>query len=447
MYLTDTTANYDIKLDQSRNALKNAEVSVESTRLQLDKAITDTRFALEKAKSDYGAIEDDSAKKLEKAVRDVNKSIVSATGSDAKIALEKAQLDYENLKESNIATIKNLDATYKLSYNDLKKLFSKLLYQGDKTFGITDKYRNESITLRQYMGVRDSSSRTKLEIAYAELQKGSDELDAQSMTTVDESNVTTELQKLGSYYGLIRSYFLSAQSYVENSISSSSFPQSMIDGYAAEYLGYKGELAGLESGYTAFKNSTATFLANYKNNEASVAAGIEVQKKNLATGEFESTLGLDRTKIGADRDIAQAKIAVDSAEANYNNAISNKTITLKKLEVSLTDARLSLEQAQKEFAKLSIVSPIDATVTRVNVSVGQEVAMGIPMIEIASRNPEIVFDLDSVAVTLLKVGSIQSVMYDGETYSGTVVGVSQVANDSLLYAARLTLPTSPKYLG
>jgi hypothetical protein len=113
------------------------------------------------------------------------------------MTLEKSQLDYQNLKDSNVQTIKNLDATYKLSYNELKKLFAKLLYQGDKSFGITDKYRNENITLRQYMGVRDSSARTKLEIAYAELQKGSNELDTQSMTIIDESNVTPELQKLG----------------------------------------------------------------------------------------------------------------------------------------------------------------------------------------------------------------------------------------------------------
>lgn len=236
VYLTDTTANYDIKLDQSRNGLKNTEVSAESTRLALDKTIADTKFALEKAKSDYSALNEDSVKKLEKAERDLNKSIVSATGSDAKIALEKSQLDYENLKESNVQTIKNLDATYKLSYNDLKKLFAKLLYQGDKTFGITDKYRNENITLRQYMGVRDSSTRTKLEIAYADLLKGSDTLNTQSDITIDESNVIAELQKLVTYYGLTRSYLLTTQAYIENSISSSTFPQSLIDGYTNEYL-------------------------------------------------------------------------------------------------------------------------------------------------------------------------------------------------------------------
>ena len=234
--MTDTTANYDIRLDQSRNALKNAQVTVESTRLQLDKAITDAKFALDKAKSDYRTVEEDSAKKLEKAQRDANKSIVSATGSDAKIALEKAQLDYENLKASNIQTIKNLDATYQLSYNDLKKFIAKLLYQGDKTFGMTDKFRNDTITNRQYLGARDASLRSKLEISYGDLVKGSQELDTRPVIQIDESNILGELQKLGTYYGLIRSYLLKVQPYIENSIPSSSFPQTIIDGYAAEYL-------------------------------------------------------------------------------------------------------------------------------------------------------------------------------------------------------------------
>jgi multidrug resistance efflux pump len=421
VFLEDTTANYDIRLEQAQNALKNAEVSIESTKLQLDKTISDAQFALSKARADFQMMQDDSAKKLEKAERDVNKSLITATGSDAKVTLEKAELDYENLKASNIQTIKNLNATYDLSVNDLQKLLAKLLYQGDKTFGMTDKFRNETTTNRQYMGARDASSRTKLEAAYMELSNKNTELTTNSAVIVDGSNILRELQKLEIYYGSIRNYILATQTYLENSITSSSFPQATIDGFTTEYIGYKTELSLLETSYTTFKNTTSTFLATYKNNEASVAAGLEVQKKNLTTGEFESTLGLDRTKIGIDRDITQAQITRDSAEANYNNAVSNKEITLKKLAVSLTDAKLALEQAQKEFGKLSIVSPIDATVTRVNVSVGQEVSMGIPMIEIASRNPEIIFDLDTVAVSLLKVGSSQDVLYDGETYSGTVV--------------------------
>ena len=229
VFLKDTTANYDIRLDQSRNAYKNVQVTIESTKLQLDKTIADMKFALEKSRSDYNAMNEDSLRKLEKAQRDANKSIVSATGSDAKLALEKAELDYQNLIASNVQTIKNLDATYKLSYNDLKKFLAKLIYQGDKTFGITDKYRNETTSNRQYMGAKDPTTRTKLEITYNAMLKGSDDLDTRSTIVIDESNVLPELQKLGSYYALIRSYITSVNSYVENSISSSYFPQSIID--------------------------------------------------------------------------------------------------------------------------------------------------------------------------------------------------------------------------
>ncbi len=390
-------------MEQARNALRNAEVNIESTKLQLDKTIADTKFALEKTKSDYFSITEDAVKKLEKARRDSAKAIVSSTGSDAQAALEKSELDYTNLQNTNDQTIKNLDATYRLSYNDLKKLMAKMLYQGDKAFGLTDKFRNDTVTNKQYMGVRNSATRTALEQAYTYLVRENTNLEQAASIQIDESSALIEIEKLGTYYPIIRTYILAASDYIENSISSSSFPQSVIDAYTTEYLGYKTELSSIETGYTSFKNTTSSFLSSYKNNEASVAAGLEVQKMNLSTGEFESALGLERIQIGINRDITQAQIAVDSAESNYTNAVANKDITIKKLAVSLADAQLSLEQANKEFAKLSIVSPIDATVTRVSVSVGQEIAAGVPVIEIASRNPEIIFDLDSDAVVLLKV--------------------------------------------
>lgn len=147
------------------------------------------KFAKEKAASDYASMTQDSAKKLEQAQRDASKSLVSATGSDAQIALDKAQLDYENLKASDAQTIKNFDATYKLSYNDLSKFLAKLIYQGDKTFGFTDKYRNETINNRQYMGAKDSSTRSNVEIAYANLVKSNDELTARSSISINELNV------------------------------------------------------------------------------------------------------------------------------------------------------------------------------------------------------------------------------------------------------------------
>lgn len=255
-------------------------------------------------------------------------------------------------------------------------------------------------------------------------------------------------------YQVARSYFNASGVYIENSILSSNFSQAQLDGYIAVNNGYKTELSGLESAETAFRNGAATFLANYRNNEASAAAAlsvqeknIEVQKRQLQTTSFDTTLSLDKLRTSNEQAITTAKIAVQSARMAYENAQENKTVTLKKLSLSESDAALSIAQAREELGKLSIVAPIDGSITRVITSVGQEVSSGTPVLELANKNPEITFDVEASIVPLLKAGSSQVVKYQGSSYMGTIVGVSQVATDSLLYSARIILSDTTLLLG
>lgn len=255
-------------------------------------------------------------------------------------------------------------------------------------------------------------------------------------------------------YQAARTYFNVSGKYLENSITSSSFPQTQLDGYIAINNGYKTELSGLESAETAFQNSVATFLANYKNNESSASAALTVQEKNievqtrqLQTNSFDSSISLDKLKASNEQMITTSKIAVESARLAYENAKENKIISLKKLSLAESDASLSVSQAQEEFSRLSILAPIDGSITKVIASVGQDVNNGTPIIELANRNPEITFDAEASIVPLLKVGSTQIVKYQDSSYTGTIIGVSQVATDSLLYSARITLPNTTLLLG
>lgn len=164
-----------------------------------------------------------------------------------------------------------------------------------------------------------------------------------------------------------------------------------------------------------------------------------MQKRQLQTTSFDTSLSLDKLRTSNEQAITTAKIAVQSAQMAYENAQENKTVTLKKLSLSESDAALSIAQAREELGKLSIVAPIDGSITRVITSVGQEVSGGTPVLELANKNPEITFDVEASIVPLLKAGSSQVVKYQGSSYTGTVVGVSQVATDSLLYSARIIL--------
>lgn len=105
--LSDTVANYSIRHEQAANGIDSVDSNIESTRLTLEKAVSDSEIALSRSKIDYERTVADSEKQLEKALRDTEKTSVSSSGSDAQTSIAKAELDYENLKASNAKTIEN----------------------------------------------------------------------------------------------------------------------------------------------------------------------------------------------------------------------------------------------------------------------------------------------------------------------------------------------------
>ena len=252
----------------------------------------------------------------------------------------------------------------------------------------------------------------------------------------------------------MKSYLATSGSYLQASTTGAEFSQSQLDGLLAQNNGYKAELSGLENGWVNFRNTASAFLANYKNNENSAAAGlvvseknIEVQKRSLTTGAFETDNSLERIKATNHQSVTSARIARDSARANYENAVKNRTLTLDRIRLSESDAALSLSQAAEELDKLTIRSPINGTVTLVHASVGTDVNPGAPMVELANTNPEVLFDIESDIVPLVKVGSEQTISYQGKDYIGTVVGLSEVAGANLLYTTRIILAETPPLLG
>lgn len=130
--LTDTIGNYSLRFDQAKNGLKNTEVTIESTKISLDKAVSDAEIALSRAQIDYERTLADAEKQLEKAKRDSERTVLNSSGSDSQSTLAKAELDYRNLLESNAKTIENYGSTYRVSVSDLKKLTSQVLFDSDR---------------------------------------------------------------------------------------------------------------------------------------------------------------------------------------------------------------------------------------------------------------------------------------------------------------------------
>ncbi len=445
--LSDTVANYSIRYEQSANGLESVDANYESTKISLDKAVSDSEIALERARIDYGRTVSDAEKQLEKARRDAEKSSVSSSGSDAQTTLAKAELDYSNLVLSNAKTIENFAATFRVTVSDLKKLVSTVLFDSDKLIGFSDQNRDYNNAFEAYLGVRDSSIMPEAQLAHGKTVRVSRFLDEKSQIEVGAETIVLELSSLDGQYAIVRELLDWNIRLLENSLAATTFPQSTIDAHIATYNGYKSNLSVLENSFVAFKNSSTAFIANYKNNEASALAGIELQRRNLVSGEFDAKVGFDRAKISIEAGIRTAELAVKTAELNLDNAVKNRESTLKKLAVNRTDAELQLKQAGVELSKLQIVSPIDATIVKVIAQVGQEVSAGTSIAEISSRTPEVLIDVDAATATILKSGDSVEVSAAGKSFSGTVVGVSSVANSSLLHSVRIALSDSPDTLG
>lgn len=271
--------------------------------------------------------------------------------------------------------------------------------------------------------------------------------------SITEKDLIDSLDEMKKRYSSVRTYLDTTTNYLQNSTVGAQFPQSQLDGYLAINNWYKTELSGLESAWVNFRNSASLFLANYKNNEESAYSGymvqkknFEVQQKNLANGEFDTQITLDKLKISNTQTINTAKTTVESAELMYENAKRNRVVTLEKLRLSEKDALLAQTQASEEFSKLTITSPIDGSVTRVIASLGLETSVGTQVVEISSASPEILFEVEVNIVPLLAIGSQQVIRYMDQSFTGTVIGLSQVATDTLLYNARVSLPISSSLL-
>ncbi len=459
--LKDTTANYDLRLSQASNSLLNIKNSAESTRIALDKAVQDAKIAVERAQLDYDTTLSTTQNNLDKAKRDAEKSNLETSTSDANItlkqleaSLEKAKLDYQNLIVANRQTLLNFDTSFQNTLSDLRKFYTKIVFEWDRLYGISPKYQYENNDIRPFVWGGKTSYFSTLEFAFFDLDNALKQLESKPVTPINEGNLILQLDEIAKNYKTAKTYLDVSGKYLQDSTLSSTFTQSRLDGLIALNNGYKTELSGMEAAWVGLRNGASTFLANYKNNESSAAAGlvvqeqnIEVQKRQLTSSQFDTSLNLDKTTTTGIQQATTAKLALETAKLNLATAEKNRSITLDQLKISETDANLSLAQAEREYEKLIIRAPIDGSITRVTASIGADVSPGTPMVELANQSPEILFDVEADIAKLLEVGTSQNVLYQEKTYSGVVVGVSTVATETLLYTARIKIQEPVAQLG
>lgn len=145
--------------------------------------------------------------------------------------------------------------------------------------------------------------------------------------------------------------------------------------------------------------------------------------------------------------IANARLSLEQGKLSYENARRIRNATLDQLEESRKNTQIALDQARRDYGKLSISAPVDGTVTRVIANIGQSITLGTPVIEFSGKQPQIVVDIDTPIANSLTAGNLVSISVDITTLTGVITAVSNISNANLLSTIRMSITGGEKYIG
>jgi HlyD family secretion protein len=157
-------------------------------------------------------------------------------------------------------------------------------------------------------------------------------------------------------------------------------------------------------------------------------AGIdETSKLNAWTQVLNAQAALEDAQTGPDEaEILAAQIQVLQAQTELAQVLADQASNPKLAELTLEQAQLNLEAAQRTTNQLRLVAPIDGVVTAVDAEVGQSVGT-TPFVTLSNLDqPLVEVYLDETDLDLIALGNGVEVIFDAlpdTTFSGQVVRI------------------------
>ena len=446
MKLQDTVGMYGIQLRQAQNSVKWQSVASENTALALDRAVSDAEIWLSQAQRTYDTVSRDVVEQKKQADLDRFNANPKNTGSTAALNLEKLRLDIEkaNLDQTNIT--KNLDANFHLYANDIDKIVTAMIYDGDKILGISEYWRYNNDVYEWLLGTRVWNGKLDADNGWNTLYAAVAELRSLKDTTMNPENIETSADTLSKVYTASRNFNSAMISMLQNSLVGGWLTQQQLDGWISMFNGYKAQVWGSDAQFSAWKNQAVTGLASLQKSLDSLQAQLALGEKSIENGQSASSIGYTRTVIGLQDKLEASRLALDQAKKSLEIAKKNRTLGISQAGIGVETARIGLMQAQENYGKLTIDAPIEGKISKILTSLGQTVNMGTPVAEMVSDTPEMTVDVEADVALNLRVWDWVEIRTDKNTFTGSIVAVSRVANSNLLYTTRISVPEGGSFL-
>lgn len=187
----------------------------------------------------------------------------------------------------------------------------------------------------------------------------------------------------------------------------------------------------LQQATNAYEAARARYDALFDDPKADLVSGAQAQVK-------EAQANLDRLrKPATENEIAEAEAMVQQAQAQYDLAVAGpRSEELAAAAAAVDQARAGLEQAQASLADTELRAPFAGTVAALEVSHGEQVVAGLPIVQLAQLGTWQVEtdDLTELDIVRVEEGRPVTVTFDaieGLELAGTVQRIKAVGQEKL----------------
>ncbi len=450
--LEDNIWSYAINLQKAQNVLENAEITKQSNILTLDKQIFDLETNLDTLKSNLAYVESDKQQSIKKSTDDLNSLNLDDETSKSSLELKKIEDNIEKLEfdyNTKLTTDQEIIEWYKLSlkkeHNSMVFLMDDVINFSDELLGVTpaNKYKNDSF--ESFLWAKDSWQKADTVKLLLDIISYREEIDTYNLET--EEDILNLIEVLTTWYDKLKVLLINVEEVLNNSIESSWYLSStQISTYISSVNVYQSTMQWNYTAFVAFSNSVKSFLRTYVDAEESLKKQIDILKwdrdillKTMDSWELSAEVALEKLIISYDDKIKSLKSQIEMAENNLDNTKKTRDVTIKSLNNAIAAANIWVQQAQKEYSKLTIKSPISWIVKEVNVDQWQEVANWTPMFSVLNNwAPEVIVYLSKSEHDKLEIWDVAYIKNDTDSFSWEIVSISNVADDNLKFLSTVS---------
>jgi len=412
--ISDNIANYGLTLESAENNLEKAKLNYDSTEVKLNKAIEDIKRDISNSEIDN----DLSTSSLE---------LVKIENTIKKLAL-----DYDNLKIWNLEQIQWFKNSFNRDLSNFSIFVEDVTDFSDELLWITQDNKDKNDDFEDYLGrkntqqLNDTKELLKQLINYKELKLINVNFDFEWT-----SNFNNNIIIISEWYEIIDSLLVELDDVFDNSITSIwNLSNAELSWFKTQVSWYNTIFNGNNSWFVWLKNGLNSFLETYKNWEESLLKQIELLEQDKRIF------------------IKSLDYKIDVTKATLEEALINKHLTLKNLNIVITDSRIWYKQALKQYNKLNIVAPISWIISNISVDIGQEINMGSPVVSIVNNSDNLVeIWFTKQELNFVSINDKAYINYAWDIFEWYIYSISQTADANLKYKWKVKIKDKVNLLG